>query len=35
MMTHKALEKDMQRALKEIDALSVIKKDTVRIRVED
>ena len=34
MMTHEALERDMRRALKEIDALSVIKKKTVRIRVE-
>ncbi len=34
MMTHEALEKDMMRALKEIDALKVIKKRSVRIRVE-
>lgn len=34
MMTHEALERDMQRALKEIDALSVIKKKSVRIRIE-
>ena len=34
MMTHEALERDMMRALKEIDALSVIKKRSVRIRVE-
>ena len=34
MMTHEALERDMRSALKEIDALSVIKKKSVRIRVE-
>ena len=34
MMTHEALERDMRGALKEIDKLSVIKKKTVRIRVE-
>ena len=35
MMTHAALEGDMARALKEIDALGAIKKKTVRIRIED
>lgn len=35
MMTHEALERDMAKALKEIDALSVIKKKTVRVRIED
>ena len=35
MMTHAALEHDMSKALKEIDALSVIKKKTVRVRIED
>jgi len=35
MMTHAALERDMAKALKEIDALNVIKKKTVRIRIED
>ncbi|MDD5428940.1 MAG: homoserine dehydrogenase [Candidatus Omnitrophica bacterium] len=34
MMTHEALERDMMKALKEIDALKVIKKKSVRIRVE-
>ncbi|MFA6321239.1 MAG: homoserine dehydrogenase [Candidatus Omnitrophota bacterium] len=34
MMTHEALERDMMKALKEIDALNVIKKKSVRIRVE-
>lgn len=34
MMTHDARERDMARALKEIDALNVIKKKSVRIRVE-
>jgi homoserine dehydrogenase len=34
MMTHEALERDMARALKEINALSVIKKKSVRVRVE-
>ena len=34
MMTHEALEKDMAKALKEIDRLSLIKKKSVRIRVE-
>jgi homoserine dehydrogenase len=34
MMTHDALERDMAKALKEIDALSVIKKKSVRVRVE-
>ncbi|MFH0764160.1 MAG: homoserine dehydrogenase [Candidatus Omnitrophota bacterium] len=34
MMTHDALERDMSKALKEIDALGVIKKKSVRIRVE-
>ncbi|MDP3804519.1 MAG: homoserine dehydrogenase, partial [Candidatus Omnitrophota bacterium] len=34
MMTHDAAERDMSKALKEIDALSVIKKKSVRIRVE-
>ena len=35
MMTHEALERDMARALKEIDGLSMIKKRSVRMRVED
>ncbi len=35
MMTHNALEKNMAGALKEINALSQIKKKTVRVRVED
>ncbi|MBI5144422.1 MAG: homoserine dehydrogenase [Candidatus Omnitrophica bacterium] len=34
MMTHEAKEHDMVMALKEIDRLSVVKKRTVRIRVE-
>jgi homoserine dehydrogenase len=34
MMTHEALERNMTKAIKEIDALSVIKKKSVRIRVE-
>ncbi|MDP3792049.1 MAG: homoserine dehydrogenase [Candidatus Omnitrophota bacterium] len=34
MITHEALERDMARALKEIDALSAIKKKTVRVRIE-
>ncbi len=34
IMTHDALERDMRRAIKEIDALSVIKKKSVRIRIE-
>lgn len=34
MMTHDAMECDMSKALKEIDALSIIKKKSVRIRVE-
>ncbi|MFA5142914.1 MAG: homoserine dehydrogenase [Candidatus Omnitrophota bacterium] len=34
VMTHEALESDMRIALKEIDRLNVIKKKTVRIRVE-
>jgi len=34
MMTHEASEKNMRKALKEIDALSIIKKKTVRVRVE-
>ena len=34
MMTHEALERDMAAALKEIDNLSMIKKKSVRIRVE-
>ncbi len=35
MMTHEAREKDVQEALKEIDRLDVIGKETVLIRVED
>ena len=35
MMTHEAFERDMAAALKEIDKLSVEKKKSVRIRVED
>jgi len=35
MMTHEALERDMAKAIKEIDNLSAIKKRSVRIRVED
>jgi len=34
MMTHEAMEKDLAKALREIDALSAIKKKSVRIRVE-
>ena len=34
MMTHEAKEHDMAMAMKEIDRLSVVKKRTVRIRVE-
>lgn len=34
MMTHEALESDMKRAIREIDALSMIKGKTVRVRVE-
>ncbi|MFA6079852.1 MAG: homoserine dehydrogenase [Candidatus Omnitrophota bacterium] len=34
MTTHEALERDMAKALKEIDALSVIKKRSMRIRIE-
>lgn len=34
MMTHEARERDMVKALKEIDALSMVKKRSVRIRVE-
>ena len=34
MMTHESLERDMMGALKEIDALSIIRKRSVRIRVE-
>jgi homoserine dehydrogenase len=34
MMTHEALESDMALALKEIDSLGIIKKKSVRIRVE-
>ncbi len=34
MMTHEALERDMRKALKEIDGLSVVKRKSVRIRVE-
>jgi homoserine dehydrogenase len=34
MMTHEALERNMRKALKEIDAMSVIKKKSVRIRIE-
>jgi len=35
MMIHEALERDMTKALKEIDALSIMKKKSVSIRVED
>ncbi len=35
MMTHKARESSMQVALKEIDRLGIIKKKSVRIRIED
>jgi len=34
MMTYEALEKDMAKALKEIDGLGIIKKKSVRIRIE-
>ena len=34
MMTHETLERDMAKALKEIDSLSVIKKRSVRVRIE-
>jgi homoserine dehydrogenase len=35
MMTHEALESDMAKALKEIDALGAIKNKTVKIRIEN
>ena len=35
MMTHEALERNMAKALKEIDALGVIKNKTVCVRVEE
>ena len=35
MMTHEALESDMSKALKEIDALKAIRKKSVRVRIED
>jgi len=34
MMTHEAAERDMAKALREIDALAIIKKKSVRVRVE-
>ncbi|MCX5680242.1 MAG: homoserine dehydrogenase, partial [Candidatus Omnitrophica bacterium] len=34
MMTHEALERDMTKAIKEIDNLSAMKKKSVRVRVE-
>lgn len=34
MMTHEALERDMAKALREIDSMSVMKKKSVRVRVE-
>lgn len=34
MMTYDALEKDMARALREIDGLAIIKKRSIRVRVE-
>ncbi len=34
MMTHEALESDMAAALREIDALAMIRRKTVRVRVE-
>lgn len=34
MMTHEARERDMMKALKEIDALSLVKRKSVRVRVE-
>ena len=34
IITHEAFERDMRMALKEIDALNVIKKKSVRIRIE-
>jgi len=34
MMTHEALERDMAAALKEIDGLAMIKKKSVRVRIE-
>ena len=34
MMTHEALERNMRKALKEIDGLSAMKKKSVRVRVE-
>lgn len=34
MMTHEALERDMAKALKEIDSLGAIKRESVRVRVE-
>ena len=34
MMTHEASERDMAKALKEINGLSAMKKKSVRVRVE-
>lgn len=34
MMTHEALERDMAKALKEIDGLGAIKKKTIKVRME-
>jgi len=34
MMTHEALERDMRKALKEIDSLGMMRKKSVRVRVE-
>ena len=34
MMTHEAVERNMASALKEIDGLNVIKKETIRVRME-
>jgi len=34
MMTHEAMERDMRKALKEIDSLDMMKKKSIRIRVE-
>jgi len=35
MLTHEALERDMESALKEINALKVIRKKSIRVRIED
>jgi len=35
MTTHRSKERDVRTALKEIDRLDVVRRKTVRIRVED